>query len=240
VNFYAYAGNNPINGSDPYGFRGPDYLSLNVNVAIPNPLTGTLVGVSGQFSLDRYWNLYAGLGGTVGKSSTGVSGSLTAGWLNTFSTPSYGTMTSFLSGSSFNAGGGVVGYNLAWTPGVGTATEFGLFSPQAGASYHYSVQIAGRTNNALNMYSYDYLLNDPASNIIPAAANANNSEGLLSIGSTGTYNSSAPSVPLTYTGSSQTSTYTAPASSAEDSAAGGYLIYPNKPNTNMTQSVYSK
>lgn len=65
-----------------------------------------------------------------------------------------------------------------------------------------------------------------------SATDANNAAGLLLRGSTGTYNSSAPSVPLTYT---------APTSSADDSAAaGGYLIYPNKPNTNMTQSVYSK
>ena len=48
--------------------RLPDYFSLNINVAIPNPITGTLVGWSGHVVLDRFGNVYlAPTGGNVGR-----------------------------------------------------------------------------------------------------------------------------------------------------------------------------
>ena len=122
--------------------RLPDYFSLNINVAIPTPWTATLLGWSGQVALDRYGNLYLGpLGATVGKSATFVSGSLTGGWLNQFSTPSEGKIMSFLSSNSFNVGGGYWGgAGLTWSPGNRTATEIGFVTPQGGGSYHYSWQ----------------------------------------------------------------------------------------------------
>jgi len=47
----------------------------------------------------------------------------------------------FLTGHSFNVGGGFVGSGqLTITPGVGSAIELGLFSPQVGGSHHYSIQ----------------------------------------------------------------------------------------------------
>ena len=154
-------GNNPVNLLDPWGLNGeiwpyfrdtqhpkpaerrlPDYISLNVNVAIPTPWTGTLIGWSGQASLDRYGNLYwAPLGATVGKSATGISGSLTAGWLNEVGKPCEERLKDFLSGHSLNFGGGFwAGGGLTWVPGRGTATEVGFVTPQAGVSYHYSWQ----------------------------------------------------------------------------------------------------
>ena len=59
---------------------------------------------------------------------------------------------------------------------------------------------------------------------------------------------------ITYTGDAQYSAgvksisaegvtidFEGPASSGEsDAAAGGYVLYPNKPNTNMSQAVYAK
>jgi hypothetical protein len=56
-----------------------DYFSLTLSVAIPNPATLTLVGVSGVFTLTKTGDLYYGPVPTVGKSVTGVAVSLFGG-----------------------------------------------------------------------------------------------------------------------------------------------------------------
>jgi len=142
-NLYRYVGNSPVNVVDPYGlWRWPDYISLEINVAIPTPWTGTLIGWSGQVTLDRYGNLYwAPLGATIGKSATFVSGSLTVGWLNECGKPSEERIENFLSGHSINITAGYWGGGgITWVPGRGTATQVGFVTPQIGGSYHYSWQ----------------------------------------------------------------------------------------------------
>ncbi|HOI95016.1 MAG TPA: hypothetical protein PK250_09950, partial [Syntrophobacter fumaroxidans] len=143
MNPYTYAESDPINFIDPYGlWRFPDYVSINFNIAIPTPWTATLLGGTAQVALDRYGNFYAGPGGTVGKAATIFSLSATVGWLDTSEKPCEKTLDNFLSGHSFNAGAGFWGGGgETWTPGVGTGTEVGFVSPQAGASYHYSWKV---------------------------------------------------------------------------------------------------
>lgn len=125
------------------GFRGPDFVNLNVNVALINPITLSIIGWSGSASLDRYGDVYwspTGVG--VGKSLGVVSGSLTANWVNQSQTPSREQLNGFLSGNGFNAAAGwIVGGAESWTPGSGTATGFGIVSPQAGVSYNYSWRV---------------------------------------------------------------------------------------------------
>jgi RHS repeat-associated protein len=148
TNVYGYVLNDPLNGIDPDGlWRMPDYLSANINVAIPNPWTGTLIGWSGTASLDRYGNWYwSPLGGGVGKSATFVSGSVTANWMNQPCEPSEWQLNNFLSGSGFNATAGFWGgVSESWSPGNGSATGVGFVTPQAGVSYNYSFQGAGNT-----------------------------------------------------------------------------------------------
>jgi len=137
ANLYGYTLNDPLNWIDSWGLlRGPDYFSLNINVGI------VYVGGSVQFALDRYGNVYFGPGGTVGKAATIVSGSLTAGWLNECGKPDSQRLNDFLTTHSFNAGAGYWGgAGVTWTPGVGTATEVGIVTPQGGVSYHYSWQV---------------------------------------------------------------------------------------------------
>jgi RHS repeat-associated protein len=117
----------------------PDYFSLNINVAIPTPWTGTLFGVSGQVILDRYGNLYWGVGPTAGKALTFASGSVTGGYYMT----GYRTeekLKEFLSGHSFNIGGGSkFGGEIVFNK-YGAAYEVGYYTPQFGGGYHYSWQ----------------------------------------------------------------------------------------------------
>lgn len=113
-------------------------------LAITNPWTGTLIGGSVQVNVDRKLNWYVGVGPTAGKSATVLSASLTAGWLLEDEKPNEDRLQEFLTGHSFNVAGGFFGGGgITHTPGVGTAIELGLFSPQAGASYHHSDQLDG-------------------------------------------------------------------------------------------------
>lgn len=148
VNLYNYVQNNPVNFKDPLGlWRMPDYFSANINVAIPNPVTGTIVGWSGTASIDRYGNWYwSPLGGGVGKSATFVSGSATANWMNQPCKPSEKQLNNFLTGHGFNVTGGYWGgASESWSPGNGSATGLGFVTPQAGGSYNYSFQGPGNT-----------------------------------------------------------------------------------------------
>jgi hypothetical protein len=125
----------------------PDFVSGNVNIAIPNPLTATLVGWSGTATIDRYGNWYwSPAGGGVGKSATVVSASVTANWMNQSDRPSEEQLNNFLSGHGVNVALGYWGgVAESYSPGNGTATGVGFVTPQFGGSYNYSFQGSGNT-----------------------------------------------------------------------------------------------
>jgi hypothetical protein len=120
--------------------RLPDFIAANISIAIPNPITGTVIGWSGTASIDRYGDwYYSPLGIGAGKSATIVSGSLTVNWMDQLTTPSQSLLNNMLSTNGFNASAGYIGgVSESYTPGAGYSTGVGLFSPQAGASYNYS------------------------------------------------------------------------------------------------------
>lgn len=120
--------------------RPPDFVGVTLDVAIPNPWTLTLVGVSFAVEMDKHGNVYGGLGPSVGKSASEVSVSATANWLNQKATPSVKQLNNFLTKSSFSFSAGTrrVGVQEQWTPGSGTATGGGYFTPQIGVGYTYS------------------------------------------------------------------------------------------------------
>ncbi len=141
LNIYGYVGNSPINEIDPLGlWRWPDYISGNINIAIPNPWTLTLVGWSGTASIDRYGHTYwSPLGLGVGRSATMVSGSLTGNWLDKCHKPTQKELDDFLTQHGFSGSAGFWGgANQNYTPGSGWSTGVGFVSPQIGASYNYS------------------------------------------------------------------------------------------------------
>ncbi|AZA77611.1 RHS repeat-associated core domain-containing protein [Chryseobacterium sp. G0186] len=126
-------------GGNP-GFRFPDYYTANVSLAIPNPLTASFVGWNGTLTVDRNFGVYASpLGASVGKSAGLFSGSLTGNWINQLKTPTGPQLNNFLSGHGYSIGGGnVVGGGVSYSPGNGTATSLGFYTPQFGASYNYT------------------------------------------------------------------------------------------------------
>ena len=136
---------NPCGGSSGGGAQSgpdpgrPDFLSLSVNVAIPNPWTLTVVGVTFQGSVDRFGQAYVGLGPTVGRPGTMGSLSLVGGSLNQLRAPTSTQLNGYLSAWNVTGfAGASVGVGEGWTPGSGSATESGLATPQAGASLTYS------------------------------------------------------------------------------------------------------
>jgi hypothetical protein len=138
---FAYVDNDPVNWVDPLGqWRLPDFISFNVNVAIPTPWTGTALGWSGTAIVDRYGNWYwSPLGGGVGKALSYVSGSLTANWMDQGCKPCPPQLKNMLTSHGFNAAVGKWGGITEFiTPGVGSATGVGIVTPQIGGSYNYS------------------------------------------------------------------------------------------------------
>jgi len=156
INLYTYCGNNPVNWIDPFGLCKeeedpwwklalPDYINLTGNVAIVNPWTHTLIGISGQVIIDRYGRVYVGAGPTVGRAATIISGSLTGGWIlreeRLRRIPTESELSSFLTRHSYNVGGGYIGGGqMTYVPGSGYALEIGGFTPQVGGGYHYTWQ----------------------------------------------------------------------------------------------------
>ncbi|HXV37882.1 MAG TPA: hypothetical protein VEC18_12080, partial [Myxococcota bacterium] len=121
-------------------WRWPDFFSVSVNVAIPNPWTGTLLGATGAATLDENGELYVGAGGSVGSSLTLISGSAAFGWLNQAAPPTAPQLQRFLAGRGFNASAGYwIGGAYSYTIETGeSSTSLGFFSPQAGVGYTYS------------------------------------------------------------------------------------------------------
>jgi hypothetical protein len=123
----------------------PDYYQPAINIAIPNKLTLTAVGVSLTGTLDRYGNFYGGIGPSVGKSLTGFAVAGTANYVidgMTRTVRNEDQLASFLSGHSFTGGGGfLTGGHGTWVPGNGFAIGTGVYTPQIGAAYNYSWQL---------------------------------------------------------------------------------------------------
>ena len=110
-------------GGCAIGLVLPDYYQLEINIAIPNKFSLTAVGVSLTGTLDRYGNIYGGIGPSFGKSLTGISGAGTANYIIDGSTRTVRNedgLASFLSGHSVTGGGGfITGGHGTWAPGNG-------------------------------------------------------------------------------------------------------------------------
>jgi RHS repeat-associated protein len=114
--------------------RLPDYATWNST--FPAPTFAPMGGFSVSATVDRNGNLYLNLGGAVGFPSP-YGQSLKAGWLNQFCKPTPDVLNDFLTAFGTNATyqWGPATFGESWTPGVGTATEWGVgFNPARAGS----------------------------------------------------------------------------------------------------------
>ena len=124
-------------GDESLSREMPDFVTYSASIGFP--FLGNWVGWSGTISRDKYGHWYwSPAGGAVAKPLPGVSGSLTANWLNQLSNPLPSDLARFLSGSGYNVTAGFGGaISESYASGM-WATGVGLASPQFGGSYNYS------------------------------------------------------------------------------------------------------
>ena len=233
MNFYAYVNNNPVNGNDPSG-KCPACVVAFVDVAID--LAGSAAvrnGVTAAINAART----AMLTGTIGGAS-GALGSLSAGGnaqdvaINAGVGFVTGAAFPLLPGTSFlaNAGKG------ALLSGTGDAISQSISLGMANKSIYQNInfgEIGGATIGG-----------GVASGLTASFGKSFGeqvSAGIVGFGpstaaqAVGQALGASPSAPLQggFGGPPSTNTFAA-------GAAGGFLIYPNKSNTNQIQSVYAK
>jgi hypothetical protein len=120
------------------GLRWPDYYTANIATGWPL----AAVGVDIQITIDRYWNVYGGVGGYGGTPGVSVFG----GWIVQKDKPNEQFLEGFVSqhtifgGGGFWGGGGVTwGHpfdgELNWNDFAG---ELGFTTPGGAGGYVYS------------------------------------------------------------------------------------------------------
>jgi len=110
--------------------RDRDYVTLTVGV-------GAIIGASVSASVDRYGNIYVGLGAGVGLSPWLVSGSIVSGRL-VGDKPSASDVEGFLTGDAVGVGGGAGPSAGVVNSAGGTAIEQGITTPQVGAQFEHT------------------------------------------------------------------------------------------------------
>ena len=141
LNTYAYVGGNPIRDVDPLGLespgsfnnggyqltwerganaRAPDYIRIQTSFYVFN--------VSRTLSRSGSMFVAGGVARGYPTSSFKVQASISLGWLNQCEPPADSQVDDFLAGYGMAGAAGFdgVGGGVTWSPGSGTATEFGF------------------------------------------------------------------------------------------------------------------
>src|SRR5208283_1881910 len=236
VNFYSYCLGNPVNCNDPYGFDSWSFgYSINAGVFGFGGGGGPTINVAHDPN-KPLWNGWS-FSVTATAQGGGVAGqgaSIQGNFMHTNATDvNQLNGNSLVTGASYSKGQFVFGGEESFGDNGVTGTNWyaglGYESPFTTADSAYA---NGSTTSALIQYS----------------------NGGVSLGNTGT-----SSIWSSQPGNVQQQTITNPGGSnsldlpsfqqdmlnpsslnSGTAAAGGFLIYPNMPNTNMMQSVYQK
>jgi RHS repeat-associated protein len=202
VNFYAYVGNNPVNGNDPSGLD--TIVSLGyTKTPIPGAyhqlaiLTDTVTGQA-----------FATRGGPAVSSGNGGSGGYGFGQIEAVAAAfdtQFKDLPSKLVDMQYV---GTIGRDFA--DSVGNAMEFA---------------------NITNQNQIPYW---------PLGLNSNSYASTFVESLTGTRPTPILTAPSADYGRPSSSLSYTPSSFVNSAAGGGFVLYPNKPNTNMMQAVYAK
>lgn len=126
------------------------YYTFSFGTAIPNPITGTVVGWHGSVTLTQYGDWLFGIGLDAGKNVFGVSASLVDGRFTENQLPKNDIdqrkfLQNFLTGNSFQGFLVPIYYiGVNYSPSVKTATlEDGIGIPQGGGAWTYTWSIKG-------------------------------------------------------------------------------------------------
>jgi hypothetical protein len=123
------------------------YKSLTFGTAIPNPITGTLIGWHVTITKDQYGELYVGGGVDLDKSPFLVNVSYVYGQINQYDLPENkqdepGFLQNYLVGNSIQVFiAPIVDIQLNFPFNGGKAFDLGLGTPQGGAAWTYTFHI---------------------------------------------------------------------------------------------------
>jgi len=212
VNFYAYVNNNPVNGNDPSGNFVVNPITIGATIG---GVTGAIqaANASGGWTLDNSGNI------AIGALTGAVAGAIPGGLATSIG------LKATVSVGALAAGGG----NLAnqWAGGTPfDNTNWSQFSVQAGLG-----GISGLAGYGAGLSSALRIVRSGGG--VEGALNFGNIYGALAGGATQTIGNLPISTNL---GGFWPSTNIPTSSSAN----GGFVLYPNKSNTNQMQSVYKK
>ncbi|MET3109358.1 RHS repeat-associated protein [Oxalobacteraceae bacterium GrIS 1.18] len=233
INFYSYANNNPINGNDPYGFQVNITGGNNVyNVAFTN------VYFTGSGYTPAFQQQY------INATQRGLSGNFPPYTINTTVSVSPGNVPVF----------GGIQIDVVSARNLGKDQNGNIIQGQAGVANPFtsnaslSAQFPASANNATILHEDFHLMTEGQANVF----SGHDQQG------TDIMSADVPGVKRTVTGNDFTQAFAAhgqngtpsvqnDVSGGEDTSAGanpgadgGFLLYPSKPNTNQSQSVYSK
>ena len=241
VNWYAYTNNNPLNANDPTGLDTQITIGYTHTIApgqyhqfviLTDTETGRQFATRGGPSAQGVM----GSGGAVSESSAGGSLAGSSG---------YGSSGGFGFGQ-ITAIARPFDSNFRDQPNMVATQEIGTISRSYADSVNNAIEFTNVTNgNAIPYWPLGPNSNSYATTFVQSIAGVRPASILSTPGS----DMGTPSPNLSYQPSNlapnlgQVATYgvgTNGVDDASNAAAGGFLLYPNKPNTNQMQSVYRK